>query len=167
MRELRDMVRSAAVLPQRWRCRRLGTSRPKCASLWPSWRRYANRPCPLHCEAHNQCACPCRCAERPCAWGLQAVLVVLSQGVSNFANDYMSYPTKLLFKASKLIVIMVVGRCLIGRSYHTLEVRGTTAHHSTLFGLAFLYIERRPPPPDQADLAPAGGLRSGWPRCCS
>jgi hypothetical protein len=50
------------------------------------------------------------------------VLVVLSQGVSNFANDYMSYPTKLLFKASKLIVIMIVGRCVIGGQYHALEV---------------------------------------------
>lgn len=55
-------------------------------------------------------------------WSPQAVLVVLSQGVSNFANDYMSYPTKLLFKASKLIMIMAVGRCVIGRQYHVLEV---------------------------------------------
>lgn len=53
------------------------------------------------------------------------MLVVLSQGVSNLANDYMSYPTKLLFKASKLIMIMVVGRCVIGRQYHAVEV--TTA----------------------------------------
>ena len=57
-----------------------------------------------------------------CAGQPQAVLVVLSQGVSNFANDYMSYPTKLLFKASKLIMIMAVGRCVIGRQYHVLEV---------------------------------------------
>ena len=55
------------------------------------------------------------------------MLVILSQGVSNFANDYMSYPTKLLCKASKLIVIMIVGRCIIGRQYHALEVIAPTA----------------------------------------
>ena len=51
----------------------------------------------------------------------QAVLVVLSQGVSNDANNHMSYPTKLLFKASKLVPIMLVGRFVFRRRYHALE----------------------------------------------
>lgn len=114
---------------------------------------------------------------------LQAVLVVLSQGVSNFANDYMSYPTKLLFKASKLIVIMVVGRCLIGRRYHMLEVRtrGTWTGSTTFIlppaapalVLAACLCTKGTTTARSADFvfAPAvvlmGSHRSGWLRCYS
>ena len=55
------------------------------------------------------------------AFFAQAVLVVLSQGVSNDANNHMSYPTKLLFKASKLIPIMLVGTFIFRKRYHPAE----------------------------------------------
>jgi len=55
----------------------------------------------------------------------QVLLVFGSQGISNMANRYLNYPTKIVFKASKLILIMLVGRMFFGKNYHLVEYLAT------------------------------------------
>lgn len=52
---------------------------------------------------------------------LLSFLSVLSMGLGYQALSYLSYPTKILFKSSKLLGVMIIGLIILRKSYHKLD----------------------------------------------
>jgi len=50
-----------------------------------------------------------------------SVLTVSGMGLTNLSLQYLNYPTRVIFKSSKLLPTMAVGTLLLGRSYSALE----------------------------------------------
>jgi len=50
-----------------------------------------------------------------------SVLTVSGMGLTNLSLNYLTYPTRVIFKSSKLLPTMAVGTLLLGRKYSFLE----------------------------------------------
>jgi adenosine 3'-phospho 5'-phosphosulfate transporter B3 len=54
-------------------------------------------------------------------YALLAALTVAGVGLGNQSLSYVNYPTKILFKSSKLLFAMIAGLCIIKRRYNVMD----------------------------------------------
>jgi len=54
-------------------------------------------------------------------YAIVAFFMVATMGLSNVACSYLSYPTQVVFKSSKLIPVMIGGYLIFGKRYSVLE----------------------------------------------
>jgi adenosine 3'-phospho 5'-phosphosulfate transporter B3 len=68
---------------------------------------------------------------------LLAALMVAGVGLGNQSLNYLNFPTKILFKSSKLLFAMIVGSWIIKRRYNLLDY---TASILLVMGLVVLFM---------------------------
>jgi len=71
-------------------------------------------------------------------YNLLALTLLLNVGLGNWSLNYINYPTKVIFRSSKLIPTMIVGYFILRRQYSILEyiVALLMSAGLALFGLA-------------------------------
>lgn len=67
---------------------------------------------------------------------LLGTLMMAGVGLGNESMNYLNFPTKMLFKSSKLLVAMAIGFLITGKRYNRLDY---IASFSLVFGLFTLY----------------------------
>ena len=73
------------------------------------------------------------------AYVMLAACSVGTVGLSNASCDFLTYPTQVLFKSSKILPVMLMGTIILRKSYQTIEYVCVTM---ITFGLIMLNISR-------------------------
>lgn len=72
----------------------------------------------------------------PLTYLMLGTLMMAGVGLGNESMNYLNYPTKILFKSSKLLLAMVIGFFITGKKYNRLDYMASL---SLAFGLVTLY----------------------------